>query len=175
MGNAGVNSSSGMIQSNSLLAHVAAILALPFTVVVVVPFLARHTFLPAPLWAGIVGALLFAAGISLFDYTVFLFAKRGKGTLAPWTPTQNLVVSGPYRYCRNPMITGVLAMLLGEALFFHSSALFAWAGVFFLINTAYFLLKEEPDLVKRFGESYIRYRCSVPRWIPRLKAYRDGE
>ncbi len=166
-----------MIKPNSLFAHLLAILALPFSVVVLIPSMLRHhgtDFFPDHIAVSVWGLCLFGLGFSLFAYTVFLFARRGKGTLAPWTPTQRLVVSGPYRYCRNPMITGVLAMLLGEAFFFNASALLVWAGVFFLINTAYFVFKEEPDLVKRFGDDYLRYRRSVPRWIPRVRAYREA-
>lgn len=112
-----------------------------------------------------------SGGLTLFLYTVVLFRTYGKGTLAPWTPTQKLVVFGPYRYCRNPMITGVFFILIGESMVYYSINILIWAGVFFLINTTYFLLKEEPDLYKRFGEEYLEYKKNVPRWIPRLKPY----
>ena len=52
------------------------------------------------------------AGFCLFAWCVALFSRVGRGTLAPWDPTQRLVAVGPYRYMRNPMITGVLAMML---------------------------------------------------------------
>jgi protein-S-isoprenylcysteine O-methyltransferase Ste14 len=68
-----------------------------------------------------VGLLLMLAGLSLVVKTVRLFAVVGKGTLAPWDPPKNLVVEGPYRYVRNPMITGVLTILLGESAFFGLS------------------------------------------------------
>jgi protein-S-isoprenylcysteine O-methyltransferase Ste14 len=64
-------------------------------------------------------------------------------------------------------------MLLGEALLWASIALGLWACVFILINHAYFLLSEEPELEKRFGEGYRLYKASVPRWIPRLISWRD--
>src|SRR5438132_93883 len=62
-----------------------------------------------------VGALLLLAGLTLVVATVRLFATEGKGTLAPWDPPRRMVVRGPYRYVRNPMISGVLTILLGEA------------------------------------------------------------
>ena len=96
-----------------------------------------------------------------------LFARVGKGTLAPWDPTQKLVIEGPYRHVRNPMITAVLFVLLGEAALFGSTALLLWAAGFFAVNHAWFLLHEEPALVRRFGEDYERYRRTVPRWLPR--------
>ncbi len=93
------------------------------------------------------------------------------GTLAPWAPTQRLVISGPYRYVRNPMITGVVLILLGEALYVGSGAMLLWAIWFFCMNTAYFIFLEEPSMTRRFGEDYLRYKKNVPRWLPRLRPY----
>ena len=73
-----------------------------------------------------------------------LFARVGKGTLAPWDATQRLVVVGPYRYVRNPMISGVLAILLGETLAFWSAPLLAWFAAVFAVNAIYMPLVEEP-------------------------------
>lgn len=159
----------------SPLAHVRDILLLPGTVLVVIPFLiydpARH-LLPDTLAIRALGGLSAAFGLALFAWSVRLFGTAGEGTLAPWDATRRLVVAGPYRHCRNPMITGVLLMLLGEALWLRSAGILAWAGVFFLINTAYFVLGEEPELERRFGADYRRYRRNVPRWIPRWRPYR---
>jgi len=121
----------------------------------------------------IAGLLLATCGLLLFLYTVFLFRKAGKGTLAPWAPTQKLVISGPYNYCRNPMISGVLFILTGEALVLNSPGILIWAGIFFLVNTVYFIGMEEPGLEKRFGEAYRQYKKNVPRWIPRLTPYKS--
>jgi protein-S-isoprenylcysteine O-methyltransferase Ste14 len=98
---------------------------------------------------------------------VLLFARVGRGTLAPWDPTRRLVIVGPYRHVRNPMITGVGSMLAGEMLYSHSPRIAAWLLLFVAINHAYFLLLEEPGLAVRFGEEYERYRLNVPRWLPR--------
>jgi protein-S-isoprenylcysteine O-methyltransferase Ste14 len=158
----------------SLLKHLRDILILPFTVTVIVPYFIYNPDKLFPFHSTlfvITGALLVLAGVSLFLYTVLLFNNIGKGTLAPWSPTQKLVVAGPYRYCRNPMITGVFFVLLGETCILHSVNILIWAGAFFLINTVYFILKEEPDLYKRFGEDYTAYKAKVPRWIPRIKPY----
>ena len=163
------------MEGPSVLKHIRDILILPCTVTVIVPLLIYDTkklFLPGNSLITLLGVLLFLAGISLFLYTVYLFRTQGRGTLAPWTPTQQLVINGPYRYCRNPMISGVLFILLGETLFFHSIAVALWSAAFFFINTVYFIFKEEPDLYKRFGEAYRTYKKHVPRWIPRLSPYR---
>ena len=107
-------------------------------------------------------------------YTTFLFRQYAQGTLAPWQPTQKLVIRGPYRYCRNPMITGVVAMLLGEALFFNALGILIWACFFFVMNTFYFIFKEEPSMLARFGDDYVEYKKQVPRWVPRFRPYESG-
>jgi len=113
------------------------------------------------------GLALIAAGFLLWLWTVVLFARIGRGTLASWDPTSRLVVLGPYRHVRNPMISGVAMLLLGEAVFFGSPWLAGWAVLFVAINTAYFVLAEEPGLERRFGDEYRAYNASVPRWAPR--------
>lgn len=117
------------------------------------------------------GLALSAAGLALWAWTVRLFARIGKGTLAPWDPTRHLVVEGPYRHLRNPMISAVLAVLIGEAAVFGSAALGAWSAAFFAVNSIHFVVYEEPDLERRFGEEYLEYRRHVPRWIPRRVAW----
>ena len=120
----------------------------------------------------ILGIICLIIGLCLVVSTVKLFLNVGKGTLAPWDPTQKLVVSGPYAYVRNPMITGVVLILLAESLIFYSSALCIWAIVFACVNIIYFILSEEPGLRKRFGKEYEEYCNNVPRIIPRLTPWK---
>ena len=167
------------MKNPSLLRHLRDILLLPFTVSVVVPYFIykplRQLVQEPNLLMKVCGLMVGLSGIFMLVYTISLFVRFGKGTLAPWSPTQNLVVIGPYRYCRNPMITGVLAILLGEAGFLNSVDILRWAGLFFIINTIYFIVKEEPDLEKRFGEDYRIYKRNVPRWMPRFTPFRGSE
>lgn len=156
----------------SLLLHLRDILILPFTVTVIIPFLYRPQWATGYSLFKIGGVTVGLAGLLLFLNTVFLFQKVGKGTLAPWTLKQKLVVVGPYRYCRNPMITGVLGILAGESVFFHSTDLLTWMAIFFAINVVYFIAYEEPALEERFGEAYREYKQHVPRWIPRITPYK---
>ena len=163
------------------LRHLLSILLLPFLVIVVVPAWLLNGVAGDTRWSDatliawllrVVGIMLLVVGFGLFSWCVSLFARVGRGTLAPWDPTRNLVAMGPYRRVRNPMISGVALMLSGEALLWGSLALGLWVCVFILINHVYFVLSEEPGLEKRFGESYRLYKASVPRWIPRLKPWR---
>lgn len=148
--------------------HLLAIVILPGSVTLLVPalILGGDTDLaPWPLVA--LGVALLAIGLALFVWTVALFAGFGRGTLAPWDPPTKLVVRGPYRLVRNPMISAVLFVLLGEAALFGSAALLGWAGVVFAINATYFPLVEEPMLRDRFGADYDAYAARTPRWLPR--------
>src|SRR5687768_409074 len=114
------------------------------------------------------GLILILTGLSVMILTISSFITIGEGTLAPWSPTKKLVVRGLYRYVRNPMILGVLTVLLGEALCLQSKNILVWAILFFIINTVYFIIYEEPDLERRFGEEYREYKKHVSRWMPRL-------
>ena len=164
-------------QSFMVLRHLLAIFLLPFMVVVMVPrWLLSRGAGGGALGAGeaalawlarIAGALAIALGFALFAWCVTLFARVGRGTLAPWDPTRHLVAVGPYQHVRNPMILSVLLMLVGEALVWHSWPVAAWAGVFFGINHMYFILIEEPGAESRLGEPYRAYKTHVPRWFPR--------
>ena len=160
----------------SILVHIRDWLALPFVVTVVIPYFLNGLGLPilrqVPAAFKIIGPVLYVAGLSMQLYTTYLFWKFAQGTLAPWQPTQKLVVRGLYRYCRNPMITGVLMMLAGEALFFNARGIAIWTCIFFVMNTMFFIFKEEPDMLSRFGEPYKEYKKHVPRWIPKLTPYK---
>ena len=83
-----------------------------------------------------------------------------------------MIVTGPYAYVRNPMITGVVLILISEALMLGSLAIGIWAIVFLIINMIYFPLSEEPGLRKRFGKEYDEYCKNVPRYIPRLTPWK---
>jgi protein-S-isoprenylcysteine O-methyltransferase Ste14 len=147
--------------------HARAIVLLPGLATIVVPVLLVRDPHVTPAGA-IAGGALIAAGLWLFVSTVRLLARVGEGTLAPWDPTSRLVGLGPYELVRNPMITGVFAILLGEAALLGSWAVLAWAGVFALANALWIPLVEEPGLRRRFGADYEAYSARVPRWLPRL-------
>ncbi|MFC1824365.1 methyltransferase family protein [Thermodesulfobacteriota bacterium] len=161
---------------------VKAIIILPGTVLVFVPAVilmitkdfALTQQLANPHQISFWLALLAASpGFILSFWTVKLFLNLGEGTPAPWDPPKKLVIHGPYCYVRNPMITGVLLILLAEALLFQSWPIALWMVVFFIGNAIYFPLFEEKRLGRKFGEEYLKYKDNVPRWIPRLKAWKQ--
>ena len=83
-----------------------------------------------------------------------------------------LVVRGPYRYVRNPMISGVAFVLFGEAMMLRSVPHVGWALAFLVINLVFIPLFEEPGLEARFGEPYREYVRKVPRILPRLRTWK---
>ena len=119
----------------------------------------------------VVDVTVLLIGIALFVSSVRRFAGDGQGTLAPWDPPRRLVASGPYRYVRNPMISGVIFITLGEALILRSLPHAAWALTFVLMNVIWIPLYEEPTLENTFGDDYREYKHHVRRFIPRLRPY----
>ena len=161
------------------LRHLVAIAILPFTVTILVPvwIAGRYGIVPAPGASAAVlvlqggGLVVLAIGLVLFASSVRRFASEGEGTLAPWDPPRRLVVRGPYRFVRNPMISGVVFILAGEAMLLASRPHAVWAITFLGINLVYIPLLEEPMLQSRFGEGYREYCRNVPRIFPRLRPW----
>ncbi|MGA8104776.1 MAG: isoprenylcysteine carboxylmethyltransferase family protein [Candidatus Acidiferrales bacterium] len=118
------------------------------------------------------GALLAAVGLVVLLDSFARFALKGLGTPAPVFPTQHLVVSGLYRYVRNPMYVAVLLVIVGQALTFGSIRLLEYAAVAWLTAHVFVVTYEEPTLRASFGEEYKGFCAAVPRWIPRLKPWR---
>jgi protein-S-isoprenylcysteine O-methyltransferase Ste14 len=164
---------------------IKAIVILPGTALVYVPsaivWFTRGTAhaaeMPGPSLLPWLAGLPFAAtGMVLMVWTMRLFTlKGGGGTPAPWEPIRNFIVLGPYRYVRNPMLTGVILFLVAEAILFRSLPILLWALFFFVLNTVYFALSEEPQLEMRFGQAYTDYKRAVPRWLPKLTPYNADE
>lgn len=118
----------------------------------------------AGFWLGLLAGIL-GAWLSLASVSTML--RYGEGTPAPWEPTRRLVLRGPYRYVRNPMMLGVMLLLLAETLLLQSWGIAIWLAIFWLLNVLYLPRVEEKGLEQRFGEDYRQYTANVPRWIPR--------
>ncbi len=147
----------------------------PGTVAGLAPWLVLGATYPPLSWpAAVPGGLLILAGVALLLDAFVRFARQGVGTPAPIAPTQNLVVSGPYRFVRNPMYVAVLAIIMGQALAFLSWPVAIYGLVVLAAVTTFVVAYEEPTLTEQFGDSYRRYLAAVPRWLPRLTPYRDA-
>jgi protein-S-isoprenylcysteine O-methyltransferase Ste14 len=148
-----------------------AFLALPGVVAFVVPL-----FLLAPRryvfdrW----GLLPLSLGVALLLWTVRDFYVAGRGTLAPWSPPEELVVVGLYRVSRNPMYIAVVLVLAGWAIGFHSRDLAIYAAVVAVAFHLRVVFGEEPWLARTHREKWDRYKQRVPRWLGSRRDTADG-
>jgi protein-S-isoprenylcysteine O-methyltransferase Ste14 len=122
----------------------------------------------------ILGGILIIAGVPGLVDSFARFALEGLGTPAPIAPTQRLVVTGLYRYVRNPIYIAVVAVIFGQALLFGDWRLLWYGALLWLAFHLFVVMYEEPTLKESFGAEYEAFRINVPRWIPRLTAWRGG-
>jgi protein-S-isoprenylcysteine O-methyltransferase Ste14 len=166
-----------MRERNAVLGSLAFLIVAPGVVAGLVPWLLtgwQSTPLPA-WWAAlrVLGVAMAAAGFMVLIRAFARFAVEGRGTPAPLAPTEKLIVTGEYRYVRNPMYVGVLALIAGQALFFGSASLLIYAFLVWLAVATFVRLYEEPTLTRRYGRQYLDYKVAVPAWIPRLRPWRS--
>jgi protein-S-isoprenylcysteine O-methyltransferase Ste14 len=122
-------------------------------------------------WLG--GALILVGAAVLLD-SFARFAWQGRGTPAPIYPTATLVVSGAYRYVRNPMYLAVTALIAGQGLLIGSISLLIYALAFSVVTYLFVLVYEEPTLRRTYGAQYEAYAAHVRRWLPRLTPWHSG-
>jgi len=111
------------------------------------------------------GAIVFIIGLMVMLHCILNFAVKGRGTLSPADPTKQLVITGLYKYSRNPMYVGVMLILIGEAIYFHSINLWIYLLMVCIAFNIFIILNEEPRLRRDFGEEYNRYCKKVRRWL----------
>ena len=114
---------------------------------------------------------MIALGAAVLIDSFVRFAIQGLGTPAPAFPTQHLVVSGFYRYVRNPMYVAVLAVILGQSLVLGNVRVAVYGGLAWMVAHLFVLLYEEPALRATYGRQYEAFCKNVPRWIPRLRPW----
>ena len=114
------------------------------------------------------GVILIAAGAWVLLDSFVRFALHGLGTPAPVFPTRHLVVTGLYRYVRNPMYVAVIAVILGQSLVLGNARVLGYAALVWLAFHLFVFLYEEPTLRVTYGSEYAEFCSNVPRWVPRL-------
>lgn len=143
----------------------------PCTVAIYLPLWLARDATPAAGWWRIAAAADFAVGVLLYAWCVWHFAARGRGTPAPMAPPRRLVIGGPYRFLRNPMYVGVLAVILGWTILYRSRTLGLYAACIAAVFHAFIVLYEEGRLRRQFGSEYDAYRARVGRWWPERPPY----
>jgi len=150
--------------------------AAPCVVAGLIPWWLSHWELRPPLLGSELtrafGAVLIVAGIPGIVDSFVRFAREGLGTPAPIAPTRHLVVRGFYRYVRNPIYVGVVAVIAGQAIVFADWGVLLYAALVWLACHLFVVAYEEPTLRRTFGAEYEAFRAQVPRWIPRPTPWR---
>jgi protein-S-isoprenylcysteine O-methyltransferase Ste14 len=157
----------------------AFLLAVPGTIAGWLPWYIAGS---PPLWSGDertgvrwLGAAIAAVGTAILLWCARDFARRGRGTPAPYDPPVALVTSGLYQRSRNPMYVGVVAMIVGQAAWFGSTSVLIYALAIAIAFHARVVLVEEPRLKALFGAAYADYCAYVPRWLPRVRRARGTD
>ena len=114
------------------------------------------------------GAAVLGAGAAVLLWCVRDFYVAGRGTLAPWSPPTRLVVVGLYRWSRNPMYVGVIAIVIGWSVLLGSPLIAAYVFVITFAFQVRVITHEEPWLARQFGTNWAEYSARVGRWVPRL-------
>ena len=152
------------------LKNLAFTIVAPGTAAFLIPWLivgGKHTVLG---FMTFLSVLFYILGSAIYLWCVWDFATFGRGTPAPIDPPKKLVVRGLYQYSRNPMVVGVLILILAWAISFKAAILLVYMLIVGVAFHAVIVFYEEPHLRKLFGESYSNYCARVPRWIPHFRA-----
>lgn len=123
----------------------------------------------------VAGAALAVLGLVAIVESFARFVWKGFGTPAPVAPPSKLVVTGLYRWMRNPIYTGLIATISGEALILGDGRLLVYAGALWLFFHVWVLVVEEPGLAGTFGDEFASFKANVPRWLPRLTPWAGPE
>lgn len=160
-----------MSRGTAAVASALHFVSAPGVVVGLIPWLLTGWQSTTPAWPAalrVAGAALAICGVVVVTAEFVRFVREGRGSPAPVVPTRNLVTGGLYRYVRNPMYVAVVAAVVGQAWWFSSGVLLAYAAVLFAVVAGFVRGYEEPTLTRTFGSTYVEYCRAVPRWIPRL-------
>lgn len=115
-----------------------------------------------------IGGIMIMAGLAIAVWTVYVQIKKGFGTPVPLLPPEKLLMDGPYKYCRNPMASGTYIYYFGISCFIGSLSAFFIVVLFILVLMIFIKIGEEPELEKRFGQSYLEYKQETPIFVPKI-------
>jgi protein-S-isoprenylcysteine O-methyltransferase Ste14 len=121
-----------------------------------------------PLWLRVVlGGMVLGLSLWVEGAALPQFFRLG-GSPSPLQPTESLVVTGPYRYCRHPIYVAYVGYVIGAGILLGLRSAFLVAGVWWLCLAAQARFVEERSLRRRFGEHFEAYRRTTPSMIPRF-------
>jgi protein-S-isoprenylcysteine O-methyltransferase Ste14 len=164
------------MRATAILGSVLFLVVAPGTVIGLIPWwISKWKVQPMPpgfLLIQLLGVLLLVTGILILLEAFARFALQGIGTPAPVLPTRHLVVTGFYRYVRNPMYLALVLAVLGQSMIQGNLNLVLYGTLVWLISHLFVVVYEEPTLRRTFGDDYDEFCANVPRWIPRLRPWK---
>ena len=167
-----------MRRASAILGSAIFLVIAPGTLAVYVPWTFTRWQVAPPLLGffpfRVIGVLLIALGLPGLLDSFGRFAIQGLGTPAPIAPPQHLVVTGLYRYVRNPMYVAVLSLILGQGLLFGNVSVLLCALIFWLACHLFVVFYEEPTLRGKFGDEYKEFCANVRRWLPRPRPWKGA-
>jgi protein-S-isoprenylcysteine O-methyltransferase Ste14 len=120
--------------------------------------------------------IILGLGLFLLIWASYFQWKIGIGTAAPNAPTQHLVVSGPYRLCRNPIELGAIFYYFGIGTLYGGVVIGVVGFILgFVIGSLYHKYIEEKELEIRFGDEYKEYKKFTPFLFPKIQNLLDGK
>jgi protein-S-isoprenylcysteine O-methyltransferase Ste14 len=110
------------------------------------------------------GYLIAIIGIAFASWGTLTFARAGTAII-PNKPASRLVETGPYRFTRNPMYTGLTIAYIGGILILDSIWPLLLLPFSLTLLYVFVVKREERYLLSEFGEAYEAYRKRVKRWV----------
>src|SRR4051794_11660085 len=166
-----------MSKITAILGSALFFLVAPAMLAGVIPWSITHWEFRPPFLAAeatrLAGLAFIIAGVPGLLDSFARFALQGLGTPAPVAPPRNLVVTGLYRYVRNPIYVALVAIILGQAVLMGDWRLIVYGALLWLAFHVFVVAHEEPTLERTFGREYEAFRAAVPRWIPRMTPWRS--
>lgn len=151
-----------------------ALIFLIFIVLLIIAAFLTDTWLKLPLisfrpWTTVLAVILLVPGIVFYTWTIIDFI-RARGTPVPVNPPRELIISGLYAYCRNPMLASIYLIFFGAGIAWGSlSFTLFYTPLFILVNTVYLKQVEEHELELKFGQEYLNYKKRVPMYLPGMR------
>lgn len=144
---------------------------IPYALIIAIPRLDALLHLPSFFFGMInflAGGAFVLCGVFFAWWSIGMQLFEANGTPLPIIPTQKLLITGPFRYCRNPMTFGTICAYGGIAVAVGSLASLFTVALFAGLLMIYLKRIEEHELAARFGQGYIDYKAVTPFLIPKL-------
>lgn len=116
----------------------------------------------------LLGCVLMVIGVIYGFWSIISQFTQARGTPLPMMATQTLLVSGPFKHCRNPMAFGTIVLYLGISILTGSVSSIVMVIIFTALLLTYIKKVEERELEVRFGQEYLAYKATTSFIIPRI-------